>query len=109
MPACRDGADCTYKGCKFTHPTAEPKAEPKAMPACRNGADCTNKNCKFTHPPKAESKHEFTIGELIAACPALADAIVACPALADALAAARVAAEATRRANELVKRFSKTS
>ena len=113
---CRHGAGCTRKdtpeGCKFGHPettkaaaepaTAEPKGEPKAEPkpnaAPKSGA-------------KAEPKRkaDFTLSELIAACPALADVIINCPALADALAAARVAAEAARRANELVKQFSKSS
>ena len=113
---CRHGDKCTRKntpeGCKFGHPettkaaaepaTAEPKVEPKAEP-------------KRKAAPKSDAKAEpkrkadFTLSELIAACPALADVIINCPALADALAAARVAAEATRRANELVKQFSKSS
>ena len=121
---CRHGDKCTHKntpeGCKFGHPettkaaaepaTAEPKVEPKAEPkpkaAPKSDAKAAPKSDAKADPKR---KADFTIGELIAACPALADAIVACPALADALAAARVAAEATRRANELVKQFSKSS
>ena len=37
---CRFFPNCTNASCPFRHPT---------MPLCRNGADCTREGCKFTH------------------------------------------------------------
>lgn len=37
---CRFFPNCTNAACPFRHPT---------MPMCRNGADCTRDGCKFTH------------------------------------------------------------
>ncbi|MCJ1424223.1 hypothetical protein MMC29_002110 [Sticta canariensis] len=37
---CRFFPNCTNVSCPFRHPT---------MPMCRNGADCTREGCKFTH------------------------------------------------------------
>lgn len=37
---CRFFPNCTNISCPFRHPT---------MPMCRNGADCTREGCKFTH------------------------------------------------------------
>ena len=37
---CKFFPNCTNASCPFRHPT---------MPMCRNGADCTREGCKFTH------------------------------------------------------------
>lgn len=37
---CKFFPNCTNPSCPFRHPT---------MPMCRNGADCTREGCKFTH------------------------------------------------------------
>ena len=37
---CKFFPNCTNAHCPFRHPT---------MPMCRNGADCTREGCKFTH------------------------------------------------------------
>lgn len=37
---CKFFPNCTNPTCPFRHPT---------MPVCRNGADCTREGCKFTH------------------------------------------------------------
>ena len=37
---CKFYPNCTNPSCPFRHPT---------MPMCRNGADCTREGCKFTH------------------------------------------------------------
>ena len=37
---CKFFPNCTNPTCPFRHPT---------MPMCRNGADCTKEGCKFTH------------------------------------------------------------
>ena len=37
---CKFFPNCTNPACPFRHPT---------MPMCRNGADCTREGCKFTH------------------------------------------------------------
>ena len=37
---CKYFPNCTNPACSFRHPT---------MPLCRNGADCTRSGCKFTH------------------------------------------------------------
>ena len=37
---CKFFPNCTNASCPFKHPT---------MPMCRNGADCTRDGCKFTH------------------------------------------------------------
>ncbi|MCJ1250446.1 hypothetical protein MMC30_007674 [Trapelia coarctata] len=37
---CKFFPNCTNAACLFRHPT---------MPMCRNGADCTREGCKFTH------------------------------------------------------------
>ena len=37
---CRFFPNCTNPACTFRHPT---------MPMCRNGADCSREGCKFTH------------------------------------------------------------
>ncbi len=37
---CKFYPNCTNSHCPFRHPT---------MPMCRNGADCTREGCKFTH------------------------------------------------------------
>ena len=37
---CKFFPNCTNPSCAFRHPT---------MPMCRNGADCTREGCKFTH------------------------------------------------------------
>ena len=37
---CKFYPNCTNPSCSFRHPT---------MPMCRNGADCTREGCKFTH------------------------------------------------------------
>jgi len=37
---CKFFPNCTNAACPFRHPT---------MPMCRNGADCTREGCKFTH------------------------------------------------------------
>ncbi|KAG7006337.1 hypothetical protein G7Y79_00015g039270 [Physcia stellaris] len=37
---CKFFPSCTNASCPFRHPT---------MPMCRNGADCTREGCKFTH------------------------------------------------------------
>ena len=37
---CKFFPNCTNTSCQFRHPT---------MPMCRNGADCTREGCKFTH------------------------------------------------------------
>ena len=37
---CKFFPNCTNPTCPFRHPT---------MPMCRNGADCTREGCKFTH------------------------------------------------------------
>lgn len=123
VQVCRHGENCTRKdtpaGCKFGHPEA-PKADANATAAPAKAAEpakAPKADAKAAVAPakaaasKADAKRkaDFTVSELIAACPALADAIFACPALADVLAAARVAAEATRRANDIVKQFSKSS
>jgi hypothetical protein len=57
---CRFFPNCTNPNCPFQHPN---------MPLCRNGADCTQEGCKFTHlktmckynpcmNPKCPYKHE---------------------------------------------------
>ncbi|KOS21117.1 Nuclear polyadenylated RNA-binding protein NAB2 [Escovopsis weberi] len=40
MPLCRNGADCTAPGCKFTHVTTKCKFNP-----------CMNPSCAFAHEP----------------------------------------------------------
>lgn len=59
---CKFYPNCTNPTCPFRHPT-------NTMPMCRNGADCTITGCKFTHlkiackfnpctNPKCPYKHE---------------------------------------------------
>ncbi|MDE2098184.1 MAG: zinc finger CCCH domain-containing protein [Patescibacteria group bacterium] len=47
VKACKNGAACTFVGCKFSHPAGF--VAPAAKP-CNFGLKCTRAGCTFSHP-----------------------------------------------------------